>query len=352
MAGKYKEAPQLAALVKAGSLPPVDQRLPANPRVIKPLQSVGEYGGTWHRAYQGLSDRWGPTKLMEEPLSRWEAPDVNTIQVVPNFAEKWDQNSDATEFTFHLRQGLKWSDGQPVTTDDAKFWWEDVQQNKDLVTAPSFVVSQQVKGKTVLASVDFPDQYTIHVKYASPFPLLPIFMAKLGGAGPTQPAFIVPSHYLKQFMPKYGDQAKIDALVKQKGLGTWTDLWGKAGDMQGPIAFWLLNPDLPVITAWKIGSPPPADPMTMVRNPYYWMVDTEGNQLPYIDQVNHNLFTNQQVLNLWIASGKIDQQMRFMTAGDYTFYKQNEAKGGYRTLNWRAASTNAYYFSLNAPDPV
>jgi len=218
------------------------QRLPANPRVIKPLQSVDEYGGTWHRAYQGLSDRWGPTKLMEEPLSRWEAPDVNTIQVVPNFAEKWDQNSDATEFTFHLRQGLKWSDGQPVTTDDARFWWEDVQQNKDLVTAPSFVVSQQVKGKTVLASVDFPDQYTIHVKYASPFPLLPIFMAKLGGAGPTQPAFIVPSHYLKQFMPKYGDQAKIDALVKQKGLATWTDLWGKAGDMQGPIAFWMLNP--------------------------------------------------------------------------------------------------------------
>jgi len=328
------------------------QRLPANPRVIKPLQSVDEYGGTWHRAYQGLSDRWGPTKLMEEPLSRWEAPDVNTIQVVPNFAEKWDQNSDATEFTFHLRQGLKWSDGQPVTTDDARFWWEDVQQNKDLVTAPSFVVSQQVKGKTVLASVDFPDQYTIHVKYASPFPLLPIFMAKLGGAGPTQPAFIVPSHYLKQFMPKYGDQAKIDALVKQKGLATWTDLWGKAGDMQGPIAFWMLNPDLPVVTAWKIGSPPPADPMTMVRNPYYWMVDTAGNQLPYIDQINHNLFTNQQVLNLWIASGKIDQQMRFMTAGDYTFYKQNEAKGGYRTLNWRAASTGAYYFSLNAPDPV
>jgi peptide/nickel transport system substrate-binding protein len=350
--GKYNEAPQLAALVKAGKLPAVDQRLPANPRVIKPLQSVGQYGGVWHRAYSGLSDRWGPTKLIEDPLARWEAPDVNTIQVVPNFVEKWEQNSDATEFTFHMRQGLKWSDGQPVTIDDAKFWFEDVQQNKQLVTAPSFVISQQVNGKAVLATVAYPDASTIRVTYQRPFPLLPIQIAKNGGAGPAQPAFFIPSHYLKQFMPKYGDQAKIDALVKQKGLGSWTDLWGKAGDMQGPIAFWMLNPDLPVINAWKIQAPPPADPMVMVRNPYYWMVDTAGNQLPYIDQINHNLYQDVQVLNLWIASGKIDAQMRGLSAGDYTFYKQNEQKGGYKTLNWRAASTGCFYVNLNCPDPV
>jgi peptide/nickel transport system substrate-binding protein len=203
-----------------------------------------------------------------------------------------------------------------------------------------------------VASMDWPDQYTIHVKYAQPYPLLPILMAKSGGGNPAEPAFIAPAHYLKQFMPKYGDQTKIDALVKQKGLNSWTDLWGTAGDMQGPIAFWMLNPDVPVINAWKIQSPPPTDPMVMVRNPYYWMVDTEGNQLPYIDQVNHNLYQNQEVLNLWIASGKIDAQMRGLTAGNYTFYKQNEAKGGYKTLTWRAASTGAYYVNINAPDPV
>lgn len=351
-ASKYKEAPILADLVKGGKLPSVDQRLPANPRVIKPLEQVGQYGGTWHRAYQGLSDRWGPTKLLEDHIVRWEAPDPNTIQVVPNFIEKWEQNADATEFTFHMRQGIKWSDGQPVTIDDAKFWYEDVATNKDLQPAPNAVISQQVNGKTMLATMSFPDDSTVVVKYAVPYPLLPILIAKNGGDMPAFPVFFAPAHYLKQFHSKYADKAQLDQVVKQKGLTSWTDLWGKAGDMQGPIAFWFLNPDLPVTMPWKVQDPPPKDPVVMVRNPYYWEVDTEGNQLPYIDQINHSLYQNVEVFNLWIASGKIDQQMRGLSAGNYTFYKQNEAKGGYKTLTWRQAATNCYYVSLNAPDPV
>lgn len=349
-ATKYKDAPSLADLVSSGKLPAVDQRLPADPRVIKPLESVGQYGGTWHRAYSGLSDRWGPTKLMEDYLMRWEAPNTSTIQVVPNFVTKWDQNDDATQFTFHLRTGVKWSDGQPVTMDDAKFWFQDIALNKDIQPAPSYLISQTINGKVQIADVSWPDDKTIVVKYAAPFPLLPILMAKQGGPAPAQPPFFAPKHYLQQFLPKYADKTKLDALAKQKGLASWTDLWGKAGDMQGPIAFWFLNPDLPVLTAWKIQDPPPKDPCVMVRNPYYWEVDTAGNQLPYIDQINHALFQDQQVFNLWIASGKIDAQMRHTTAGDYTFYKQNEKKGDYKTLTWRAASTNCYYFSLNAPN--
>jgi peptide/nickel transport system substrate-binding protein len=348
----YKEAPQLADLVKSGKLPPVDKRLPENPRVLKPLQEVGQYGGTWHRAYSGLSDRWGPTKLIEEQLIEWDAPDTNTIRVVPNFVEKWEQNSDATEFTFHLRKGLKWSDGQDVTIDDAKFWYQDIQLNKDIIPNPSFVIRQTINNQVKMATVSFPDDSTITVKYESPFPLLPIQIAKNGGGSPGGPAFFAPSHYLKQFHPKYADQAKLNALAKSKGLGTWTDLWGKAGDMQGPIAFWMTNPDLPVVYAWKIQDAPPKDPMVMVRNPFYWQVDTAGNQLPYIDRIEHALYQNQEVLNLWVASGKIDEQMRHMSAGSYTFYKENEKKGGYQVQNWRAASTNCYYFSLNCPDPV
>lgn len=349
---KYKEAPQLADMVSSSKLPPVDKRLPTNPRLLKPLQEVGEFGGTWHRAYSGLSDRWGPTKLVEEQLIEWDAPDPNTIKVVPNFVESWEQNSDATEFTFHLRKGVKWSDGQDVTIDDAKFWYNDVQLNKDLIPSPSFVISQNLNGKISMATVDFPDDSTITVKYPTPFPLLPIRIAKNGGGSAGMPAFFAPSHYLKQFHAKYADQAKLTALAKSKGLGTWTDLWGKAGDMQGPIAFWMLNPDLPVVLPWKIQDPPPKDPMVMVRNPYYWQVDSAGNQLPYIDRVEHALYQNQEVLNLWVASGKIDAQLRHMSPGSYTFYKQNETKGGYKVQNWRQAATNCYYFSLNCPDPV
>jgi peptide/nickel transport system substrate-binding protein len=351
-ASKYKEAPMLADLVKAGKLPAVDQRLPQDPRVLTPLQEVGEYGGTWHRAYSGLSDRWGPTKLIEEQLVRWNAPDVNTIQVVPNVVESWEQNSNATQFTFHFRKGLKWSDGQDVTIDDIKFWYNDMWLNKDLNPTPTFIIAQNLKGKLEMATVDIPDQYTVVVKYQAPFPLLPIQIAKNGGGVPGGPAFLAPSHYLKQFHPTYTDVAKLNQLAQSKQLGTWTDLWGKAGDFQGPIAFWMTNPDLPVLYAWKIQDAPPKDPMVMVRNPYYWNVDTAGNQLPYIDQVDHRLFQSQEVLNLWVASGQIDEQLRHMSPGSYTFYKQNEQKGGYQVQNWRQASTNCYYFSLNAPDPV
>src|SRR5579859_197475 len=160
-AGKYKEAPQLADLVKQGKLPPVDQRLPENPRVLTPIEEVGQYGGVWHRAYRGLSDRWGPTKLNEAHLIKWEAPDPNTIVIVPNALEKWEQSSDGTEFTFHFRKGLRWSDGSPVTAEDMRFWYEDIQLNKDLMPEPSYLVRQKVGDEYKMAQMTVVDDATV-----------------------------------------------------------------------------------------------------------------------------------------------------------------------------------------------
>jgi peptide/nickel transport system substrate-binding protein len=122
--------------------------------------------------------------------------------------------------------------------------------------------------------------------------------------------------------------------------------------MQGPIGYWFLDPDVPVINAWKISVPAPADPMVMVRNPYFYQVDTEGNQLPYIDQITHDFFDSDEVFNLWIAEGRIDMQMRHVTAANFTYYKENEEAGGYRVLLWKAASTNALHPNITNPDPV
>ncbi|HEU5329883.1 MAG TPA: ABC transporter substrate-binding protein [Thermomicrobiales bacterium] len=343
---QYKEAPALADMVKAGKLPPVEKRLPDNPRVLKPLQEVGQYGGTWHRAYTGLSDRVGPTKLGEEMLIEWDAPDPNTINIIANVVEKWEQNSDASEYTFHLRKGMKWSDGQDVTTDDAKFWFEDVQLNKDITPAPNFAASQNISGQIKLATLTVVDAQTFKMKYAAPYPLLPITIAKLNGD------FILPMHYLKNYHPKYTSMDQLNKVVADKKVTTWTELWGKAGDGQGPIYFWFVNPDLPMIRNWTMTVVPPADPIVAVRNPYYWQVDTDGNQLPYIDKVEHVIYQSNDVLNLKIASGQIDMQMRHLDAGSYTFYKENEQKGGYKTFKWRAASTNAYFPNINCPDPV
>ncbi|HVG95670.1 MAG TPA: ABC transporter substrate-binding protein [Chloroflexota bacterium] len=350
-AGSLKEAPSLGDQVRSGRLPAVDQRLPANPRVVKPLERAGRYGGTWHRAYLGLSDRVGPTKLQEEQLIEWDAPNPTTLGLVPNFIEKWDQNATATEFTFYLRAGTKWSDGSPVTTDDVRFWWEDYQMTPEITPAPSFLVRQRVNGEYVIAKLDIIDQNTFKVTYAAPYPLLPIQIAKSGGGLPAFPGFIAPSAYLKQFHPKYADVNQLNQLAASKNLPGWAALWGTAGDQQGPINWWFVNPDLPVLNPWKTTVPAPGDPHVMERNPYYWQVDTAGNQLPYVDRVEHALYQDAQVLNLWIAQGKIDEQGRGLSAGSYTFYKENEARGKYRTLRWRAASTGSYFPNQNVDDP-
>jgi peptide/nickel transport system substrate-binding protein len=350
-AAKYKEAPMLADLVKAGKLPAVDQRLPQTPRVITPLEKVGTFGGTWHRAYKGISDRWGPTKLIEEYPWQW-LWDKDTVKTVPNTVEKWEQNADASEYTFYMRKGMKWSDGQDFDTNDVKFWYEDVYLNKDLT--PSYASHMGNPDGTPF-TMTIVDQYTHKVTYKTPHPLLPIIVAKVGTQSFGGPAFAYPEHYMRKWHTKYGDAATIDAKVKELKLGKWTELWstgGNSADFQGPIAAWLLNPERPVINAWKVTIPPPGDPMVMERNPYFFKVDTAGNQLPYLDKIEHALFSDQQVFNLWLIGGKIDMQYRFTDVGAFTLYKENEKKGNYRVLRWRAASTVAYHPGLTSKDEV
>lgn len=353
---KYKEAPALALLVKDGKLPSVDKRVPENPRVLKPLEETGQYGGVWRRGFRGLADHLALGKLLEERLIEWDAPDPSTIRLVANFLDKWEQNKDATEFTFYMRKGIKYSDGVEVTTDDVKFWWDDIAGSKELWPSPSFLYQQRVDGKWQPAKLAIVDKYTWKVTYPVPNALLPILVAKSGGnpghLNVPFPGFIVPSHYFKKFHPKYAKKEELDQLAKDKKLGTWVDLWGKGGAMDGPIGSYMLNADMPTLAAWKTEKPLPTDPLRVSRNPYYWQVDDQGNQLPYIDAIEHSFYENTEVFKLWIAQGKIDLQNRGVDVGAYTFFKENEKKGGYRVLQWRSASTGTYFPNMNAPDPV
>ncbi|MBN1563336.1 MAG: ABC transporter substrate-binding protein [Anaerolineae bacterium] len=339
----YNEAPMLAELVAAGELPPVAERLPKNPRVIKPYKEIGEYGGTWHRAFKGISDRWGPTKCQEEMAIEWFAPDETTVELVPGFVAEWTQNDDATEFTFTLRDGLKWSDGAPFTTENVAFWYE-WNYLGELENKHSFLTPDGVD--MVLEVID---ELSWKVSFHKPNPLLPISMAKSTGGPPGGPSMAVPSHYLKQFIPDHpdGNQDMIDAAIEANGVQVWQDLFGTAGDMQGPIAFWFKNPELPVINAWKAVNFPTDDPFVMERNPYYHAVDTEGNQLPYIDKMEHALFDDNTVLDLWIAQGRIDMQNRHVSSANFTFYKENEEAGDYQVVLWKNAATYAYHPNIN-----
>lgn len=341
----FQEAPMLAEQVKAGTLPPVDQRLPLHPTVMKTI-STGTYGGTWHRAYKGPGDRWGPTKLMEERVVKFTQNEAGGLDLVPGYIESYSVNDNATEFTFTLLEGLKWSDGQPVTTEDVRFWYEDVFLNKDIL--PSIDKIYAPGGKPL--AVEIVDDRTFKVKFEQPCIYFLTILAKDSTGEPSldRASFVMPAHYLKKFHSKYASEADLAAAVKDKGVEKWTDLWGS----KGPITAWNQNPDLPVLTAWKITVPPPADVMVMERNPYYYAVDSEGNQLPYMDKIEHTLFEAQETFNLMAVQGQLDMQARYTNVGDFTFYKENEEKGGFHTVKWTNAETWSLIPNYNSKDTV
>ncbi len=120
-----KEAPMLADMVKRGELPPVEQRISDEPLVVQPIKATGQYGGTWRRAYKGISDFHAFGRLNYETVLRWPRDPKDSIQ--PGLAKERSWSDDGKVLTLVLRKGLKWSDGKPFTTADIAFWWNDIE---------------------------------------------------------------------------------------------------------------------------------------------------------------------------------------------------------------------------------
>jgi len=161
-AGKYKEAPSLAEQVKAGKLPPVEARLPQIPLVVPVVDKVGEYGGTWRRAFLGPADANNYVRVVYDALFRF-SPDGAKIE--PKIAEGAEPSADFKTWTIKLRKGSKWSDGQPFTADDILFWYNDVLLNKELTpTLPGWIKSPD----GTAAKVEKVDDNTVRFTYAAP----------------------------------------------------------------------------------------------------------------------------------------------------------------------------------------
>ncbi|HPC76940.1 MAG TPA: ABC transporter substrate-binding protein, partial [bacterium] len=208
---KFAESPQLAELVRQGKLPPLEQRIPKNPLVVTPYEEIGQYGGTWRRTWSGLSDSAGPYKLCSEHLVMFNK---NGTKILPNVAESWKVSRDAKTYTFKLREGIRWSDGTPLTTEDVVFWYEDIILNKDLTpTIPNWLTSG---GKPL--KLEKIDTYTFKVEFEEPNALFLISIGKMGGGH----TFFAPKHYLKQFHPKYTPKEKLDELMKKENYTHWT----------------------------------------------------------------------------------------------------------------------------------
>jgi len=312
---RYSEAPMLADLVAQGKLPPVGERLPENPDVFAPVESIGKYGGTWRRGFKGVSDRWGPTKLVSNNLT-WFNLDL-TLR--PALVESWEINEDASIWTWHLRKGTKWSDGTPLTSADFYWYFQYHAQNTDLSPAlPSEVCTGTPK---VLAQLEIPDAFTVTYRFAHPNPLLSYTVAP----HTLQPLYS-PGHYMKRFHIELTDDASaLEAEVKEKGFDSWSAYYADRNN-------WYMNPERPTTDPWLATNALSEELFVMERNPYFWQVDPEGQQLPYIDRVTHRLFETPDVFNLWVLNGEIDCQGRHVDIGNYSLFKGGEEKGDYQVV--------------------
>jgi peptide/nickel transport system substrate-binding protein len=341
----YNEAPMLAAQVANGELPPVNERLPVTPLVVTPYEQVGVYGGTWRRGIRGGSDDANLIRTVGyEPLIRW-TPDWSGLTA--GVAESWEGSDDATQFTFRLREGMRWSDGEPFTTSDIMFWYEDVILNPEITPAPpSWMMAQGQVGV-----VEAQDDYTFTVTFAAPNGLFLQRLATPDGTYITQLA----RHYYEQFLPQYNPDG-IDALIAEAGVSDYVALFEAKGGRLFGTARWA-NPDAPRLEAWIITEPYTgnAQQVVLTRNPYYWKVDTEGNQLPYLDQMVFTVYADVNAIVLAGLAGELDMQERHINAlTNKPLFADNQEAGDYHFFELIPASSNTMVIDLNLThrDPV
>lgn len=324
-AREFVEAPDLAEMVEAGTLPPVDERLPQNPIVVQPIESVGEYGGTWYRGWTGIKDFHCFGRLIYEPMLRWPRDPKESVQ--PGLAESWSWSDDGKELTLNLREGLKWSDGEPFSVDDIIFWWEDIENDPKITKAPhsEWVINgkpmelEKVSDTVIKLKFDGPNGLAETVGLAFHGNQWPLGFERFG--------FFAPKHYLTQFHPKYTPTATYEQF-EEKALD--------------------YNVERPVMTAWKVSQwETGADHMVATRNPYYWKVDIEGKQLPYIDEVYFYLVENTEAINTLALQGKIDAQDRGLDLAKFPLFQENAEAGNYHMLTWEQAQASGLTFFPN-----
>ena len=358
---KYNEAPMLADLVKAGKLPPVEERLPEEPYVVGPDKlilekslpfEVGKYGGTMK--YAQPDPNFDPMIFigMNEPLI-WAPGGFHFEKGIEgNVLKGFKASPDNKSFTFYLRKGLKWSDGYPVTTEDVKFAWEDVLLNDKLT--PIFPLwlraGNRADGKP--AKLDIIDKYTFRISFDEPYGAFPAMLAISQWRGYAE--FLIPAHYAKQFHAKYTPLKDLEPLIEKAGLqkGEWWNLFNS----KVITSLWKdTNPTTigcPALTPW-IMVEAKGGVFVYERNPYYFKVDTAGNQLPYIDKIQSILVQDFQMLTMKGLSGEIDYIGERSTMKDLPLLKQNEAKGNYNVAILQMHRTpTTIFLNLTYNDPV
>lgn len=336
-AAGYQEAPMLTEQVEQGLLPPVDERLPAEPYEVGPGVliveedldwQVGQYGGQLQAVHSVAN--WNPDVFMmnNEPLIK--GPGIGLEDLQGNIVQDYEVSEDNQVFTFTMREGLRWSDGHPVTTEDVRFAYEDVLLNADLT--PIFPAKYRSAGRAGGEPMDLRiiDDLTFEIEFDEPYGGFLREISIRGWTGYTE--LIKPSHYLSQYHIAYTPiEDMADELAEEE---LESDEWYQLFPARD-VTNWELNQDkaidFPVLYPW-VRVPGPSGTLTFERNPYYFKVDIDGNQLPYIDEIMSHEVSDMEMVTMRVITGEVDFLREDTALSAMPMYREHEEQAGFRAV--------------------
>ncbi len=326
----FNEAPMLAEKVANGDLPPVDERLPLEPRVVDPPGEIGTYGGTLKMLDQQTRLSL-PHRVTDRGLFVYN---IGTSAYFADVASGWEWNDDYSALTIYLRKGLKWSDGDDLTTEDFQWYWDNVLNNE--VLRPNGPGWPWVLND-VPATLNVHDDYSLTYTWPTAFPAI---MDQWGRSSFSSPGqwFWGPSHWHQQFHGDFVDdvdalnaEAEANGFAATETAPAWVAYFNSKGGQYYSGIQWGDNLDMPVVRPWH-----PVEVtqeyILMERNPYFYMVDTAGNQLPYFDYLRVDVAGDVELYNLKLTAGEADVALWFPSFANMELYKANELSGNYQTL--------------------
>lgn len=333
-----QESAALQPQVASGALPPVAARAPSAPFIVD-LEGrgrvAGKQGGTLRTIFTRAKDIRYMVVYGYARLIGYDAD----YSLMPDLLESIEVEEDR-RYVLHLRPGHKWSDGHPFTTEDFRYWWEDVANNPDL--APSGPPELMVAGG-VPATVTVVDPVTLVIEWPVPNPR---FLPALAQARP--PFIYRPAHYMKQYHGAYADKDLLESRLRDARSRNWAQLHNKVDNMYN-----FDNPELPTLQPWINTSDKNGQRYVLVRNPYFHRFDPNGVQLPYIDTIDVAIAAGGLVASK-VTLGESDLQIRSLGFSDAPVLKKGEKTGNYHVDIWSngAAAEIALFPSLNFEDPA
>ncbi len=316
-------------------LPPLAERIPQEPLVVAPYNEIGKYGGTFdvlsNATEAGTSDF---LSVRHVNLVRYSD---DLVTIVPNVAKDWEWNDDFTQLTFFLRKGHKWSDGAPFTAEDVKYWYDNLALNPDVIKkAKDYVL---VAGKRM--TVDVVDPQTVRFNLPAPKPGLIAHFATSFAQG------FQPKHFLGIWDPKLNPKA--DAMAKAAGFknglavlsayfgnSDWTDTPSPL--LNSPAKVAKLPADVVPTLESHLTIADTTEGRHLVANPYFHMVDTAGNQLPYISEQDEVYINENEVRILKLVNAEVDYKEQSLQLASAPLLLENQKKGDY-TIDLRPEIT-------------